>query len=233
MRGGISSKIGPGLRLGVSLESPTFYTVTEDYGQVLTVGFDTPDDQGQYSYTYGDLPDDAGNGEFEYQIRTPWRLGGGLAFDTGILALSADVEAVDWSQLRLDSDTDSFDDVNQTIEDNLDIVVNGRLGAEFRLGNLALRAGFAIQPDPRSGILDIEEYNPLNDEERPGRTRRYYSAGVGIRLADNIYLDAGWMQERFNDGYQPYEAFYDPEASPFVEEAVTRDRVSLGLRFGF
>ena len=233
VRGGISSKIGPGLRLGVSLESPTFYTVTENYSRLLTVGFDTPDEDGRYSYTYGNDADHAGNGEFEYQIRTPWRLGGGLAFDTGILVLAADVEAVDWSQLRLDSDTDSFDDVNDTIEENLDITLNGRLGAQFRLGNLILRAGYAIQPDPRSGLLDIEAYSPLNDEDRPGRTRQFYSAGVGIRLADNIYLDAGWTQERFNDTYQPYESFYDVEASPLVEEEITRDRVSLGLRFGF
>ena len=152
VRGGLSSKIGPGLRVGITLESPTFYTVTENYSTRLQVGFDN----GNFD-TYGDeFEEDAGTGEFEYQIRTPWRLGGGLAFDAGILVLSADVEAVDWSRLRLDSDTDSFDDVNQAIEDSLDIVVNGRLGAQFRLGNLILRAGYAIQPDPRSGILDIE-----------------------------------------------------------------------------
>ena len=230
VRGGLSSKIGPGLRIGITLESPTFYTVTENYSTRLQVGFDDGD-----FFTYGDdVEEDAGTGEFEYQIRTPWRLGGGLAFDTGILILSADAEVIDWTQLRLDSGTDPFDDVNETIEENLDIVVNGRLGAQFRLGNLALRAGFAIQPDPRSGILDIEEYSPLNDEDRPGRTRRYYSAGVGIRLADNIHLDAGWMQERFNDAYQPYLLDpANPDASPLVEETVVRDRVSLGLRFGF
>ena len=148
--------------------------------------------------------------------------------------ISADAEVVDWTQLELDSDVDPFDDVNQTIQENLDIVVNGRLGAQFQLGNLALRAGFAVQPDPRSGILDIEEYNPLNDQDRPGRTRRYYSAGVGFKLSDNVYLDAGWMQERFNDVYQPYLLdSANPEASPLVEESIVRDRVSLGLRFGF
>ena len=230
VRGGLSSKVGPGLRVGITLESPTFYTVTENYSTRLQVGFDNGDFD-----TYGDdFEEDAGTGEFEYQIRTPWRLGGGLAFDAGVLVLSADVEAVDWSRLRLDSDTDSFDDVNQAIEDSLDIVVNGRLGAQFRLGNLALRAGFALQPDPRSGILDIGEYDPRNDEERPRRTRQYYSLGVGIRLADNIHLDAGWMQERFNDAYQPYLLDpANPEGSPFVEETVVRDRISLGLRFGF
>ena len=229
VRGGISSKIAPGLRIGITLESPTFYTITENYNTLLNVDFDNGD-----LFSYNGLEQDAGGGEFEYQIRTPWRLGGGVAFDTGILVLSADAEVVDWTQLELDSDVDPFDDVNQAIEENLDIVVNGRLGAQFQLGNLALRAGFAVQPDPRSGILDIEEYNPLNDEDRPGRTRRYYSAGIGFKLSDAVHLDLGWMQERFNDAYQPY--LLDPAApenSPLVEESVVRDRVALGLRFGF
>ena len=230
VRGGISSKIAPGLRIGLTLESPTFYTVNETYNTLLDVQFDNGDNPP----IYDGLGEGAGGGEFEYRIRTPWRLGGGVAFDTGILVLSADAEVVDWAQLELDSEFDSFEDVNLAIEENLDIVVNGRLGAQFRLGNLALRAGFAVQPDPRSGILDIEEYNPLNDEDRSGRTRRYYSAGVGFRLSDAVHLDLGWMQERFNDAYQPY--VLDPAApknSPLVEESIIRDRVSLGLRFGF
>ena len=80
VRGGISSKIAPGLRIGITLESPTFYTVNETYNTLLDVDFDNGD-----GFSYNGLDQDAGGGEFEYRIRTPWRLGGGVAFDTGIL----------------------------------------------------------------------------------------------------------------------------------------------------
>lgn len=222
LRAGLSTAAVAGLRLGLTVESPTFYNVREEYETVLETFFDSGG-----SLRYGDQPGDVGRGTFEYEIRTPWRFGGGLAFETGPALLAFDAEYVDWSQTELTapSDRSYFAGVNRDIREALAGVVNVRAGLEYRLGALALRGGFAYQPDPRS-----EER--LGSREQPERSRRYLSAGLGYQLNDQLALDLGWMQQRFDDRYQPYS---DPDIDtpPVVEETVIRNRFGLGLRFAF
>lgn len=212
LRGGVATEVAPSVRLGVSVETPTFFSVQEDYYRELETGFDV-----------GGSLSASENGQFEYQIRTPWRLGAGLAYFTDALLVSADVEYVDWSQLELDASTDDFTDVNRNIRNNLEPVFNTRIGGEYRLGNLLLRAGFALQPDPRSYEIEFEG-------EETDRTRTFYAAGLGYQFAEQFQIDLGWVQERFDDLYNPY---LDVETPPVVEESVVRNRFSLGVRIAF
>ena len=74
-RAGLSAEVGPNVRLGLTVETPTFYTVEEIFGAEYETFFD---DGGALSY--GDQLDDVGNGQFDYEITTPWRLGIGIGF---------------------------------------------------------------------------------------------------------------------------------------------------------
>lgn len=212
VRGGVSGNLLPSVRAGVSVETPTYYSVSESYRTELETFFDVG----------GSLYDDR-DGRYEYQIVTPWRLGGGIAFEADAFLASLDVEYVDWSQMRLDSDDNAYDNTNFTIRDELDPVLNTSLGAEYRLGKLALRGGLALQPDPRSTPPTVEG----SDVDR---SRTFYSAGVGYRFSENIALDLAWMQERFDDFYRPYTDVTQP---PAVTEAVIRNQVAIGFRFLF
>jgi long-subunit fatty acid transport protein len=222
VRAGFSSEVTPGIRLGLMLETPTYYSVKENYDTLLETLFDNGD-----TFVYGDSQgEDAGSGVFEYQVLTPWRLGVGGAFSTGALTLSGDAEFVDWTQLEMRSSDDRryFNDVNRSIRDNFQAVVNARVGAEYRLGDLALRGGFAYQPDARdSGNLRLTE-------ERVDRSRTFFSAGVGYRFAQQLQVDFGWMQERFDDRYLPYTEVAD---APIVDESVVRNRFAVGMRIFF
>ncbi len=211
LRGGLSARVTPFLRLGLVLETPTVYEVKESYSTRLETGFDNGD-----FFTYGGKPGDEGTGEIEYRIFTPWRMGFGGVVRTGSVYLALDAERVDWTQMRMRSDVDQpyFDDLNLDIRQRLQPVWNLRLGAEFRKGPFAVRGGTATYPDARK--------NPDID-----RTRQFVSAGLSYRLSPSFWLDFGWQQESFDDLYLPYT---EVAQAPRVVEKVTRNRFILGLR---
>ncbi len=213
MRAGITTSPIPGFRFGASLETPTYYWVEEDFYRSLDTSFDNGDSYSQDESSVG----------YQYSISTPWRLGIGGAFETGGLLISADLEAVDWSQMRMNAEDGNFDDegyfndINRDIRSDYDAVVNFRFGAEYDFGVAAIRGGFAVQPEARAN-------DGLNQD------REYVTLGVGFKVAPNVRFDIGWMHQEFDDQYTPYS---DVTGSPVVEEFLTRDNVSLGLTVGF
>lgn len=214
LRGGFSAEVAPGVRLGASVETPTFFSITDEYERV----FETVFDQG------GALLEDE-DGTFEYQLRTPWKLGAGVGYEAGALTLLGDVEYVDWSQARFEAKSASLSGPNDDIRASFEPVVNARVGAEYRLGDLALRGGFAMQPDPRNYEIDQAKGGQTD------RSRTFFSAGIGYRFAPQFSVDLGWMQERFDDQFRPYD---DPDiATPVVDESVVRNRFVVGVRVAF
>lgn len=224
-RAGLSADLSPGLRLGLTIESPTYYAVNEEYTTSLDVFF-----SGGESYSYGwDSDDDAGAGSYEYEILTPWRLGTGLSYSIAGLTAAIDAEFIDWTQLELNSSSEDddayFDGVNRDIRDLFRGVVNTRFGLEYVLGDLSLRTGIAIHPDPR----DYETEKADNTEF--DRTKTFFSAGVGYRFAEQLQVDFGWIQQRFEDQYLPYSG--TAGVAPIVDEDVIRNRFTVGLSIFF
>lgn len=225
-RAGLSAELVPGVQLGLSLESPTFYSVKEEYSTELYVRADD------------DLDEVAGEGltESEYSITTPWRLGGGLAYRSPNLTLSADAEFVDWTQLDFDSDINEesrqyFSTLGDSTREHLDYVFNLRAGGEVQLGALALRGGFAYQPDPRKRLVQQSDGTELD------QSRTLLSAGIGYRFTEQMQLDVAWVQERYDDQYRPFTGMIYTDAgisgAPIVDEEVVRNRFAVGLRFSF
>jgi predicted porin len=220
LRGGVTARVAPGIRVGLNIETPTFYAIDEEFSTKLETFFDNGD-----VYDYGFRSDEtAGAGEFDYEILTPWRAGAGLAFTADVFQVFADAEFVDWSQMTLDSDLYNFSSENQAIRQDYDPVVNARVGGEYYLGNLVLRGGFAFQPDPREGEARTAGGETLD------RSKTYFSAGLGYRFADQFRVDLGWMQERFDDQFLPYTEVTD---APIVDEQVLRNRFALGVNILF
>ena len=158
---GLASEVAPGVRVGLTIETPTFYSVNEDYSESITTFFDDGE-----SLSYGTEPGDFTHGTFEYEVITPWRLGAGLAYRLGnLLTVTGDLEFVDWSQLYYwdEFDTEAISDANLRIREGFEAVVNTRLGAELQLFGVALRAGWAYQPSPYS----VELVHQLEHAPRP------------------------------------------------------------------
>lgn len=210
LRGGLSAKVMPQLRVGLTVETPTYYTIDERYRTRLSTTFDNGD-----TFAQDEVADN------DYHIISPWRFGGGLAFMESGLTLSVDAEVVDWSQLRLEESGNFndvfFDDLNLGIRRQLDLVVNTRFGAEYDAGPVAVRAGYALQPDPSK----TPELN---------REKTFVSAGLGFNVGDQLQLNLGWQREQFEDRYQPYTEVLN---APVVLEDITRDRFAVGVSVRF
>jgi len=210
VRGGLSARVLPQLRVGLTLETPTYYSVDETFSSRLNTEFDNGD-----TYAEEDF------GANDYHISTPWRFGAGVAFEQSGLLVSADIEMIDWSQLRLEAgdgfDDFVFDDVNRRIRRNFDSVVNTRVGVEYQFGPVAVRGGYAVQPDPaETAVLD--------------RKREFVSAGVGFSVQDQLQINLGWMRGEFSDQYQPYT---EVNNAPIVQEEITQNRFAVGVQVSF
>ncbi len=161
VRAGLSFEATPALRFGVTVESPTILNIDES-GRAF--------------------------GRNEYRIATPWRVSTGILASSPRALVSADVELVDWSQARFITDGPDFDTENDFADRFLNPVLNTRVGGEFRLGSVALRAGAAFQPDPRFDNFD------------PQAIRQHYSVGAGFRITPNARIDAAFTHTRLADG---------------------------------
>jgi len=236
LRTGLSADLLSSVRLGLTVETPTWTAVSEDFTDAI-VRTDFLDGT---SLAYGDDPsEDIGQGTFDYNIQTPWRLGAGVAYENDRLRVSADVEFLDWSNLELDSESFDFPAVNDCIDeevvcfDDFGAVLNWRGGVEYSFaGGPAVRGGVAHRPDPRSF-----NFTSANGDTRD-RSRTFFSLGISYPVGDQLSLDAGWIQERMDDQFQPYQADTPPNENtpivpPLIDEDVTRNQVRLGVRYSF
>ena len=216
LRVGVSAEAAPGARVGLTIETPTFYRVDETFETEIATIFDNG-----LSLAYGGQSGDIGRGTFEYDITTPWRFGGGLSYTISGLTLLGDLELVDWSQMELDAPSDRafFSDINRSIRDDFKAVVNTSLGAEYTFGNFTGRIGYALQPDPNDGLLSLGDGSLLD----PDNKRTYVSAGFGVNFSNSFAINFGWMQETQEDIYIPDFTTY------VVTEDVVRNHFQIGL----
>ncbi len=215
VRGGVSTTFSSGLRAGLSIETPTFYEISETHYRELATWFDE-----------GGSLDAEIDYQYEYELRTPWRIGGGVSWELGNLLLAVDMEYVDWSQTEFDgheADSDAYRDLNREIRDTMEPVWNMRLGASYAFGSITLRGGIANYPD--SFDLKVSEGSGESD-----RDRGFLSLGASYSFSDQFHVDAAWTGVEYRDQYSPYLHVADP---PLVEENITKHRFLLGVRVGF
>jgi hypothetical protein len=162
------------LRIGLALQSPTVYRITENYYDNISSHFDTQVDNIDH-YEYTNNP-----GSYKYTLTTPFRANAGFAFQIKKRAIiSADYEFVDYSMSQFSKaiDDQNFSNENSSIRDMYKTASNIRLGAELRLSNIYLRGGYSYYGKvfkPSTDNKDLD-YNSL-------------SFGIGMRH-QNFYLD--------------------------------------------
>ncbi|QHL87803.1 hypothetical protein GU926_10330 [Nibribacter ruber] len=175
------------VRFGVTVQTPTWYTLRDAYNTSLEVNYKNEPAAGvslnQYAYT--------DPGEFEYNLTTPFRASGGAAVFLGKNGfITADVEYVDYSNGRLSADDYSFSEANQATRSAYKSAVNYRLGAEGRFDVFRVRAGYGLYGDPFKDS-DIDQ------------SKTFFSGGVGLRQ-NNYFIDAAYVHSQYKSLYAPY-----------------------------
>lgn len=163
--GGIA-KLTDMVRLGVSYQSPTWYTISEETTQYLRTNGDE----------YGDVVANPSitNVYPDYDLRTPGKIDGSLGLVFGKHGLiSFDYSYKDFSNTKYTSR--GFGVPNDNIADVLQGASTYRVGGEYRIKKISLRAGFRY------------EESPYKDADVIGDLRGY-SAGLGYNFG-NLRVD--------------------------------------------
>lgn len=159
------------LRLGSSYHSPNYYRLEEDYA----IEFSSVFKDGQRFNYY--LP-----GFFDYSINTPMRFNNGVAILFGKKGLlSVDYELIDYTKGKIKTDLfyQSIDDANELVKNIYQSTGNLRIGTEWRVDKISLRAGYAQFGNAFA--------NDLNDN-----SRKTYSFGLGYRH-NQLSLDLAYL----------------------------------------
>lgn len=232
---GLSAEPTDALRVGIHVESPTWLEVNEVFGTEMRTFFDC--DFSSESCVRPDEPFSSGNltgNEFSYDLRTPWRFGGGLQYSLGELTIAGGATVIDWNQAEVSREDGSSSDpncgaqglgpleeLNCDIQD-LDATVNTRVGLEYEAEAFAVRTGVAYQPSPMEQTFQDIDGNTTDGD------RLFLSAGASIALGENSSLHINWLQKRFDDQFTSYSS---ESESPTVRETLRRNRVLIGITY--
>ncbi|MCK9450541.1 MAG: hypothetical protein M0Q90_02530 [Bacteroidales bacterium] len=210
---GINLKVGviawpiDWLRVGAAFHTPTYFYGLKD------VWYTSTDAQLGPDYNRKDSP----TGEYEYELSTPLKAIGSIAFIIGKYgSVSADYEIVDYSNMKLRGDRNSFDDANDAIKDIYGSTANLRLGTEWRYSNFNFRAGYSIYGSP---------YAQKNDDEY-----KSYSLGIGYSERD-FSLDFAYVHGERSRNYYLYSTA-NFSTNP-ISQTFTNNQFALTARFRF
>lgn len=223
---GVNGKIGMiyratgDVRVGFSFSTPTWYQISDSFSEVLDTRYKRANGSSIEPYTNTPAIYD-----IDYSLRTPYRVNGGISAILNKQGLiTADVEYVDYSSVNFKTDDRITEqNTNNDIRDNYKAAVNLRVGGEYKIKNLMLRAGYNRIGSP------LQNVDVASD---------ILSAGVGLRTG-LIYVDLTYQNASVNTSSTPYvisKDYADYGATGAGETATiknTRNNVFLtvGARF--
>lgn len=179
------------LRIGATFQTPTWLHIQDNFSESLYT---------EYTSANGSLstyPSDPTNYPMEYNLRTPYKgsLGASLVLGNNAL-ISADIDYIDYASIKF-SNSDNYasntviTNNNADVKDQYSSAINYRVGGEYKLGQLALRAGFGLNG------------SPYKDDDENVFDTKYYSGGLGYRY-NNYYFDVAYQRVETTNSFSPY-----------------------------
>jgi hypothetical protein len=215
---GVNGRIGilfrpvSNFRLGATLQTPTWFVIDDSY----TEGLDNRAtlNGNNTTTTY----------DFSYKLRTPFKGSLGASYIINNRAiLTGDVDFVDYTTTRFSLATGSNDfqvinDNNLSVRNQFKSAINYRVGAEYKISAVSLRAGYGLNGSPYK-----------TDKENLFETK-IYSTGLGYRV-NNYFLDLAYQRIEGTNTFSPYTLNNGNE--PIAQVTHTRNNVfmTFGLRF--
>ena len=209
------------LNLGFVLQTPTWFSLNEEYEASMSATFD---DYffAQENKTLGE--ENAVSDVFlsNYGLRTPFKIGGGATIFLGKHGfISADVDWVDYSVARINSRDFNEEPDNQVIQELYTSTVNFRLGGEAKIERWRIRGGYGYAGDPYlNSSLD--------------QSTQLLSGGLGMKF-ESFNVDFSLVNQKFNSLYRSYKVLdnnglnYGPLTE--VKNSITSGVVTIGFNF--
>ncbi len=176
------------LQLGFSIQSPTYYTMNDEYdGSIESKWNDSPDGASKEFKQYTSIIIS------EYKLNTPLRMNAGAAFFIGKRGfISADAEFVDYSSNVLKTSDFDPSEENNAIQSTYNKVVNIRAGVEIRLKQWKFRGGVQHLP---SISKDLDDQN--------GKDQQLFSLGLGYSMK-KFFMDLAGTFGKTEASYSPH-----------------------------
>lgn len=198
-------------RLGMTVRTPTYYRISENFSDVGNSWFDN-----------GDHFEIKNPGSTDYDVQTPFVISvGGSAQVLDWLVLAGDAEYTDWTEMEFSSNNQDLIEENRLIRDLFRATTALRGGVEvtlFELG-LQLRGGVVMNPSPYKN--DPSDYDQM-----------YYTAGIGASVDENVSLNASvafgtWKS--FRDNY----FLSGLEDASRTRESIKTNSINVSLSYRF
>ena len=230
--GGINARIGliyrpvDAVRIGASVQTPTYFQLEETYNSSLQAQFNRP-----VEVEAGDTRTSTSSAlepeYLSYTLTTPFKATGGLAVVIGKYGfVSGDVEYLDYSQASLSNNSNGqvssnhdFNPDNDEINNAFGSAVNLRVGGELRLDAFRVRAGYA-------------RYGDALQNNTADQSRTYYTGGLGVRQ-NNFFLDFAGVYGKSAARYAPYTIYSEGGETPIVNINDKRFTVTATAGFMF
>ena len=209
------------VNLGFVLQTPTWFSLNEEYEASMSATFD------DYYFPQEDVTlgeENAVSDVFlsNYGLRTPFKVGGGATIFLGKHGfISADVDWVDYSVARIISKDFNEEPDNQVIQELYTSTVNFRLGGEAKIERWRIRAGYGYVGDPYlNSSLD--------------QSTQLLSGGLGLKF-DSFHLDFSLVNQKYNSLYRSYKVLdnnglnYGPLTE--IKNSITSGVVTVGFNF--
>jgi hypothetical protein len=234
---GINLKIGAlfkateNFRFGISVQTPTFYSLTDKYSAYAETSLEN------YPTTDGNNFHKASSNsplEYDYYLRTPYKVGASFSLLFGNLFdvtkqkgfLSGDVEYVNYSSSKFSNSSknktsyteNTYSYLNSDINDAYKGAVNARLGAELKFNTFMVRLGGAYYGNP---------YNNVNGEK--GDVKQL-STGLGYRNK-GFFIDLAYVHTFGTDVNAPYRTLSPvPFYNANIKSSNSRVLLTLGVK---
>lgn len=206
---GTIAKLNENFRLGVSYETPTWFTINESTSQRLESFSAAANERDVVNPNVVNIYPD-------YKLKTPGKVTGSLAvlFGTqGLLSFDYSYRDHTNTELRPTGDPE-FMFQNSLMAENLKSASTYRVGGEYRIENWSLRGGYRFEESPYKNKTTIGDLTG-------------YSAGLGYNFG-NIKLDIAYDNASREDNPKLYQVGLTNTAG------IDRDfsSVILSLSFG-
>ncbi|HDQ44756.1 MAG TPA: hypothetical protein ENN17_04540 [bacterium] len=202
-------RVNDHLRIGVSLQTPVTLKCSEtwDYSEVFTW------DDGYSETAYSE------DGRFEYRVKFPWLIRGGVSYSRGPVLLSADLALNNYSQIRYKSDPPVGGTMGQT---NLDIRRKFRNVRDYGVGALVRLPGM-----PVSILGGYSSVNAPYTQKSSQEDRTVFSGGADIQVNPKASLRISYARTSWET------TIYDPATDLYIGQKLQMGRVLFSLLYLF
>ena len=201
-----------GLRLGATITTPTWYTLTDEWDYTMNSSFNNGNKYTEYTPT----------GTYSYKLTAPMRWSLGAAYVVGNRGLiSVDYENVNYANTVLKEyggDYGIFSEENSIMKRAFSRANILRLGAELKVTErMSLRGGYQLYS---SSVAEP--------------ARHAYSAGIGFNLGQSTTLDFAWSKlGSQTDSFQLYDDYSVATSVPSGTNNHSLSKVVCTLAFKF